>query len=642
MVSESLAVSPRVVVQFMAKTLPFRTLPHTSLEQLATTCLIEYFPKETTIFQQDVTEIDHLYLIQKGGVEIFRKLGDAEETLTEMCSVGGAFGAYSLIRGTRSDVSIRAYEDTYCFLLEKSVFFALVEKHSRFAQFYLENLSEDFTSQAYGELRRDRLKLRDQSFLHLFKSQVRSLIRVEPVMISIDATILEAGGRMDEHGIGSLLVQDAEGKVQGIITDQDLREKVVAQGMDYAVPVEEIMTSPIYTVPPDVPCFEALLEFVRKGVDHLVVQQNEQVLGVVTARDVMIHQGTWPIYLFREIAAQKKIEGLHDLAGRFPMAVRTMIEEGAKASSVSRVITLMADSVLKHLMDLLIQELGPAPVDYCWLSLGVDGRREQTLGLHPENALLYREPVDKDLRLEAEAYFDCLTSEAEAHLKACRLQDIPGLVTPANPCWRKPYRVWKAYFEQWISTPDPQEAVTALNFLDFRPAYGSESLADALRRGCFSRIRRQPTFLAHLAADCLADQPPMSFYGDAAIDTEGRRTHRVNLERQGLLPFVKVARLMALRGEIPETNTLERFELLAQGGKISMELCSDAREAYEFVVQLNLVHQLRLFETGLEVDSYIDVDNLSDLERKILKETFSVINGLLDAVRQEFSFFVRL
>jgi len=597
MVSDSFAVSPRVVVQYLAKTLPFRTLPQSSLEQLATTCLIEYFPKETKIFQQDVTEIDYLYLIQKGGVEILKKQEDAEETLTEMCSAGGAFGAHSLIRGVRSDVTVRAYEDTYCFLLERSVFFALVEKHSRFAQFYLENLAEDFTTQAYGELRRDRLKLRDQSFLHLFKSRVRSLVRVEPVMISSDATILEAGVKMDERGIGSLLVQNAEGKVEGIITDQDLRAKVVAQGMDYGEPVQEIMTSPIYTVPPDVPCFEALLELVRKGVDHLVVQQDEQVLGVVT---------------------------------------------GARASSVSRVVTLMADSVLKRLMDLLIQELGPAPVGYCWLSLGVDGRREQTLGLHLENALLYREPADRDLRLETEAYFDCLASEAEANLKVCRLQDIPGLVSPANPCWRKPYRVWKSYFEQWISAPDPEEAVLALNFLDFRPAYGSESLAETLRKGCFSRIRRQPTFLAHLAADCIANQPPMSFYGDVAIDTDGRRAHRVNLERQGLIPFVKVARLMALRCGIPETNTIERFEILAQEGKISMELCSDAREAYEFVVQLNLVHQLRLFETGLDADSYIVVDDLSDLERKILKETFCVINALLDAVKQEFSFFVRL
>jgi CBS domain-containing protein len=641
MVLESLAVSPKVIVQFLAKTLPFRTLPASSLEQLAKACLVEYFPRETVIFRQDVSDIAYLYLIQKGGVKVYRKNQDAQETLMEMCGAGGAFGAHSLFRGTRSDVSVQAYEDTYCFLLEKTVFFSLVEQHSRFAQFYLENLSEDFTSQAYGELRRDRLKLRDQSFLHLFKSRVRSLVRVEPVMIHTGATILEAGSRMDEFGIGSLLVRNPNGIVEGIITDQDLRTKVVANGMDYGETVDTIMNAPIYTVPADVPCFEALLEFVRKGVDHLVVEQNEEILGVVTARDVMIHQGTWPIYLFREIAAQKKIEGLHDLSRRIPMAIRTMIEEGARASNVSRVITLMADSVLKRLMDLLVQELGSAPVDFCWLSLGVDGRREQTLGLHPENALLYQDPGEKDRRLEAEAYFECLSSEADAHLRACRFQDIQGLVSPSNPCWRKPYPVWENYFEQWISALDPGEAISAINFLDFRPTYGKESLAAALRRGCISRIRRQPMFLAHLAADCLANQPPLSFYGDVVIGTNGKRTHRVDLARQGLSPFIDLARLMALRCGISETNTVARFELLAQEGKISMELCSDAREAYEFVVQLNLVHQLRLFEKGSEVDSYIDAGNLSDLERKILKETFTVINALMDVVRQELSFFIR-
>ncbi len=410
--------------------------------------------------------------------------------------------------------------------------------------------------------------------------------------------------------------------------------------MDYGVPVKAIMTSPLHTLTPDASYFDALLEFVRKGVDHLVIQHNDSIVGVVTSLDLMIQQGTWPIYLFREVAAQKKIEGLYDLARRFPATVRAIVEEGAKAPSICSIITLLTDSILKRLIELVVQELGPPPTQYCWLSLGVDGRREQTLGLHAENAVIYREPADRNVRLDVQAYFDFLASEVEKHLQACRITHIGQSIGSANPFWRRPYPFWKPYLEHWISSPDPEEAVSGLPFLDFRPAYGVTSLAEKLRTLCLDKIRRQPIFLAHIAADCLAERPPLSFYGDAAVYADGTRSHRFNLEKQALLPFVKIARLMALHHGFQETNTLERFELLAHEAKISVELCSDARAGYEFVQQLNLVHRLRLLETGLDMDSHIDVSNLSDLERKLLKETFCVINALFDVVKREFSLLV--
>jgi len=633
-------VAMKVLVEFLAQTLPFKELDRTILGDLSNRCVIDYYLKGTMIFEQDVTEVTHLLLIQKGGVKVYRTKSDAEETLKEMCGEGAALGALSLVRGHKADVNVQALEDTFCFLLEKDAFLELVESDSRFAQFYLQNFSEDFTGLVYSELRSNRLKLRDQRALRLFNANVQALVKNPPVMISPSTTVLEAGAKMAEHGIGSLLVTNSAGGISGIVTDQDLRSKVVAQGMDYGTPVETIMTAPVYTIPAQDLCFEALLEFVKLGVDHLVVEDHKQIVGVVTARDIMVHQGTWPIYLVREIAVQRKIEGLWDLSQKFPLAVRTLIEQGARADSVTRVITLVNDSILTRLLDLLQEEMGPAPVPFCWLTLGGDGRREQTIKIDQDNALLYQDPYDRYQHEAAEAYFDSFTDQAIFHLEACGYPRSKKEIVAANSRWRKPYQIWQQYFDDWICTPDPREVSPATIFFDFRPNYGKESLGVALRNHCTSKSQRQHVFLAHLAADCLMNPPPLSFYGEFIVEQNGERKNRLDLKTRCLDPFSDFARLMALRYGIEETNTLSRLQLLSQMGRISMELFAHAREAYEFAIQLNLVHQLNLLEAGKDPDSYVSPTELSELERKILKETFAVVNKMLALLKREFPFLV--
>jgi CBS domain-containing protein len=630
----------RVLVHFLRTTLPFKVLEPSVLDELSKRCVIEYYPKGTLILEQNITEVKHLCLIQKGAAKVYWTNSDTSEALKEVCGEGAEFGSLCMVRGQRADVTVEAIEDTFCFLLNKDVFLELVQSDSRFAQFYLQTFPEDFVSRVYSELRSDRLRLREQGDLRLFNNTVESMLKNRPVTVSLDETVRDAGARMADRGIGSLLVNDSEGRILGIVTDQDLRTKVVAQGMDYTTPVTKIMTSPVYTIEAKELCFEALLEFVKLQVDHLVVVHQDQIMGVVTARDIMVHQGTWPIHLFREIPAQRKIQGLCDLSLRVPLALRTLIEEGARGESVTRVSTLVNDSILTRLLDLLQEEIGLPPVPYCWMTLGSEGRKEQALITYQNHAIVYVEPTDSYQRQAAEVYLELLAYRASRHLEACGYPKSGTDAMASNPRWRKPYRTWQQYFDDWISTPDPNETSSATEFFDFRPSFGKAALARALRQSLIGKVSRQHIFLAHLAADCLMNPPPISFFRESVIDQDGQARPYLDLKTRCLDPFSNFGRLMAFRYGIEETNTLSRFELLSRQGRISMELFADVREAYEFLIQLNLVHQLRLLEAGLAPDSYLDSAELSELERKTIKEIFSVIRRLLFHIKQEFPLLV--
>ena len=630
------SVAPPMVLEFFTKTLPFSDLRYKELDKLSRHCFIKFFPKGSILLRQNISEVTHLCLVQKGGVKVYFQADDSMATLKDFGGEGAAIGALSLVRGDKADLTVEAVEDTFCLFLDGGVFRELVQHNQRVAQFYLQDLSEDYIYDAYSELRSEKVRARKEEALYLFNTRIQALIKTHPEIIDASTSIKEGAKRMAERGIGSVLVRNPTGGIAGIVTDEDLRSKVVAKGLSYDLPVTEIMASPVHTISAEEICFEALLEIIRDQYDHLVVEQRKQILGVITAHDIIAYQGALPLYLFREIASEKDLETLYALSVKFPAAIRTLIEDGAKGGSISRVITLLNDCIVDRVLDLLIEQLGSPPVPFAWLTMGSDGRKEQTFRTDQDNALVYRDPTDGHEGQAAEAYFQTLAQLATEHLVACGYPRCKSGIMASNPSWCKPYAVWESYYDNWMTSPEPEEVALAAIFFDFRPTYGEEALGFSLRRKLTEQAQLQHAFLSSLAGECLRHWPPLSFFRNFIVEKTGERKNRLDIKTRGLLPFVNFARLMALRHGIEETNTLDRFRIMAENGCIPETFYCDAREAYEFQIQLTLVHQLKMVEAGLMPDSFINPAELSNLERKTLKEAFGVIDRMLAYIKQDF------
>lgn len=631
------AADPAAVVEFLRKTLPFKELDLATLQELALKCTVDFYPTGSLVLQQDVTEVTHLYLISRGGVRVYLTDMDNAVTLKDFRGEGGYFGALGIIRGSKANLNVETVEDTFCYLLEREAFLSLVQTHPRIAQYYLKRFSEDVVGTAYAELRSQKVKPRTQDAFYLFSREVKDVIKRKLESITGDESVQTAAALMSELQIGSLLVRDQSENVVGIVTDKDLRSKVVAEGLDYHVPVSKIMSFPVMAIPAHSVCFDALLQMMNQRVHHLAVEQQGRIIGVVTAHDIMVHQGTSPLYLFREIVSQRKIEGLYDLSNKVSLVVRSLIEEGAKANNITRMISVLNDHIVNRMLALLCEEMGPAPYHFCWLMMGSEGRKEQTFKTDQDNALVYETPVDEWEKIKAaKLYFRRFGNKAIEHLASCGYPLCKGEMMASNPKWRKPYSVWKGYFSRWISSPEPQEVLHATIFFDFRSGYGHATLGERLRDYLAAEIPNKGIFLMHLAKDCLAGRPPLSFFRNFIVEKDGEHKNRLDIKTRGLVPIVDFARLLALRHGLRETNTVSRLQLLAEGDHIPRELYTEAREAYEFQMQLRLVHQLRMIEDGLTPDNYIDPAELSDLEKQTLKEAFAVINKIQGYIKSEF------
>jgi CBS domain-containing protein len=476
------------------------------------------------------------------------------------------------------------------------------------------------------------------SNLHLFSIQVGDILRQPLRRIAADRSIREAAGRMAEYRVASLLIHapEDEEEIIGIVTDRDLRNKVLAPGLDADEPIRIVMSAPVAIILSQSTCFDALIKMMSASIHHLAVEQKDRIIGVITSHDIALIQGHAPYAMFKEIGRQQGIEGLHPLARRIPEIIRNLIREGARAGNIARMIAILNDQIIERLLTLLEQELGPPPVDYCWLLVGSEGRREQTFRTDQDNAILYENPVDETQAEECEAYFARFARRAIGHLVQCGYPLCPGGIMAVNPKWRQPLAVWKKYFTDWAVLPEPQEVLNATIFYDFRAGFGKAALADELRQHLNAITRRQELYLFHLARQCLAAKVPLSFFKNFIVEKDGEHKNKLDIKTQGLTPFVNFARILSLKHGIRETNTLARLHVSAKEGYISEELLAEAVDAYEMQMQLRLVHQLNQMDAGELPDNHIDPANLSELDRRLLRDAFEVIERLRGVLRTLF------
>ena len=172
------------------------------------------------------------------------------------------------------------------------------------------------------------------------------------------------------------------------------------------------MSSPVKVVPALAFCFEALVTMIQEQVDYLAVEHRREIIGLINARDMMVHLGSSPLYLFREISTQRTVQGLYGLSRKVPILVRSLLEAGARAASVTQMLTVFSDHLLNRILTLIAEDLGDPPCSFCWLGLGSEGRREQTFRTDQDNALVHESLLDPGDWKKAQEYFLAFATQA--------------------------------------------------------------------------------------------------------------------------------------------------------------------------------------------------------------------------------------
>jgi len=529
---------------------------------------------------------------------------------------GTSFGSYTLVQGNPANFEVVALEDTLCLVMDAETFHDLAAAYPIIGNYF----DIQRTSRMRGAVASLHVTSSGGAIL---KTKVTDIITRPAVSVEASESIRAAASVMSERRVSCLLVMD-EGKLVGIVTDRDLRNRVVAAGVDTSLPVSQVMSADPATGSADALAFQILMEMTSRNIHHLpILGCDGTPEGVVTTTDLMRLEQTNPIYLVGDITQATDVAAVAEVSKRLAPVVELLVTQDASAEDIGRIVTAVGDAVERRLLGLAEEHLGPPPVPYCWVSLGSRARQEQALAADQDNALI----LDNDVQPEHAAYFEALATFVCDALVECGYPRCPGDVMATNPRWRVPLSQWRAEFTTWLTEPVPDAILRASIFFDMRPVYGDPRLFQKLRKHFLKQAPAARLFLAHLTKRATENEPPLGFFRGFVLEKHGANRATLDIKRGGVGAIVEIARVLALSVGSRAVNTQTRIAAAVDSGALSAERGQDLHDAFEFISYVRLRHQAAQVRADRETDNFVAPDDLSSFEKRHLREAFAIVRS---------------
>ena len=467
-------------------------------------------------------------------------------------------------------------------------------------------------------LRLDAQKISDdiQLSLQLMNQPVLNLIN-KNVTCSLSDTVNDVARIMTDNRSKLICVKEKE-DIIGVVTDTDLRSRVLAKNAAADKPIYSVMTSPVKTINQDALLYEAVLLFEQKDITHLLVENNYgEIIGNISNKQCLEMQRNSLSYLIREINACFLISDLKRIYEKVPVLIQAIFTSTDNINSISRTITSIADAINSRIIEIALKEVGEAPCEFAFVAMGSEGRGEQTLKADQDNAIIFENHSE-----ENKNYFLRLSEIVNENLHAIGYSRCKGDLMAGNPEWCNDINVWKDYFSNWINNPDMANVLDSSIFFDLRLIYGDNRLVDQLFDHVYETLNGNITFFNQLAKTVIRQKP--------SIDKK-----RVDV-KQFLVPIIGYLRILALYNSIPETNSLLRLNQLMGLGEISEKRGEEIEKMYNFLMHLRIKWQVDLLlDNDWPVNSVLLI-NLTDIDKQTLKTIGIEISKLQDNLQKSF------
>ena len=607
----------------MARFPPFNELDDALLDDLAGEVDVAYFKAGSMILEAD-RETHDLCYVRSGAVEIYRRNGDLYNRLGE----GDIFGQFNLLRNNRVRFPAKAIEDLLIYFIPDSVFYRLCEEHSGFAEF-VEVEKPRLQATVEAQYRRN----------DLMSTRVRKVINRLPLLIESDASAEYAAQRMTRDNVSAALIVEpadapkrvvytgADGRkwaLCGILTDADLRARLVAEGRSPREAVANLHSGTLVTIQSDETVQEAMLSILRNNLQHLPVLHRRRPVGLLHLSDIIRYETQSSLYLVASILNQNRLRGLVSLKPEVETSFTRMVRDGDDSRVIGTALSAIGRSFARRILELAEEELGPPPVPYCFMVLGSMARDEQTLVTDQDNAMILSDDYDPEQHGD---YFKTLAKRVVDGLDACGYAYCQGDIMATNERWRQPLKVWLRYFTEWINHPTAETLLHCNIFFDLDAVHGEETFVEELQELVVNKAPRAERFLAAMARNALNRTPPLGFFRTFVMEKNGNQTGSINIKRRGTAPMVDLIRIHALACGSHSLNSFDRLNDIAETRLVTPNAVEKIRYALEFMSMTRIWHHLYDLEAGYALDNNVEPENVSNSERHNLKDAFQVLTN---------------
>ena len=621
------------VADFLKNFPPFSFLKQRDLEIISEQITIIYKEKDSVVFAVNEDTHDSFYVVHKGAVAL---RADLQSDIMDMCDEGDIFGLRPLIANENYKMEARTYEETILYAIPISVFrpYALENKTvgnfliESFASNTLNPFSKSHSRKLYGDEIEADTKLLDLQEVKYSKK----IISCWP-----STTAKEVAKIMIDKNVGAILVVEETLPI-GIITDKDLRNKIVTGEYPITTPASEIMTAPVITYPTKMTITQAQMAMMKSDISHLCITEdgttNSKAVGMLSKHDVMVSIGNNPAVLLRAIKRAKKFKKIKLIRANITQLLKGYLDQNIPMMLTSKIISELNDACTKQVITIVLKKMDtPPPVHFSWLAMGSQGRSEQLLQTDQDNALVY-EDVIEELAEATKKYFLDLATRINKGLFEIGYEYCPAEMMASNPNWCLSLSECKNKVHHWITNTGKNEVLLSFIFFDYSLVYGDKELVNNLSDFIFEDVKANPTFYIHLVSGALQSQSPTGFFREFLLEQDGAHKDFFNIKNRALMPLADAARVLILFHSVKSiSNTVERFEKLAELEPQNSELYISCASSYKILLRFRTNQGLLHNDSG----QFISLDTLSKAEKLKLKSTFKTIKELQEIIRIRFN-----
>lgn len=606
------------VTRFLREHPPFDALDPDRVARLGSAAEVEFHRAGETILAQAAGPVHHMWIVRSGAVEIIH-----DGRVLDMLGPGELFGQASMLSGLPVGFEARATEDTLCYRVGAEIARELLSAPAA-VRFLARSLIErgDFQGAA-------RERQADPA-----SHPVSTMVRGEALICPPATSVRDAAQMMSARSKTSIVVDIGDGTL-GIVTDSDLRRRVLAQGLGGDTPVSVVMSAPAYTCTPDQLGGDVLLDMLHRGFRHLpVVSVTGEILGVVKDQDIAVMDTRSSTFLRKRIARAQSVEELVAAAAELRPSIVSMHDAGVAALKIQAIHSIVVDALTRRLVELG----GPAAHEpFAWLALGSHARRELAPSSDLDSAIVwFGDAPEAEIRPRLHR----LGQDVVAALARCGLRSDEHGASASDMLFVRSLESWQRVARSWIENPTQEQALMLVSvMIDSRPVWGvhrGTPVTDTLRRA-----PRNPALLRLVARFALAHRPPTGFLRGLVVEHTGEHRGTLDLKNGGVSPIVNLARWAGMTAGVTSAATIERLRAGNASGTLSEEDLHTLEDAFELVSSLRVAHQVEQIRAGEEPDDHIDPATLSSLMRSQLKEAFRAVASIQKQVTAELNLGVR-
>ena len=328
------------------------------------------------------------------------------------------------------------------------------------------------------------------------------------------------------------------------------------------------MSAPAYTVAEDRLTGEVLVEMLDRGVRHFpVLSKTGALLGVVDDVDLIAAERRTPFHLRTAIAHAADAAELAVVARDLWPTVAALHDARVAPEHVSAIVSVVADALVRRLIDIAVAEDGEPPSPFAWLALGSIARREGVPSSDVDCAIAWDGDDDDPA---TRAYVKRVAVQVLAGLAACGLHEDPKGATAAHPLFARSLDAWGAAMDGWFDDPTQEKALILVSIVgDSRPVWGVHRVAPLAEH--VAAARSHPGLLRLMARYALAYRPPTGFLRDLVVEHSGEHKGRLDLKHGGMLPIVDLARWAGMAAGATSISTRERLRAARDAGVLTDE-----------------------------------------------------------------------